>query len=550
MQRWWFLTWTSYGSSLPGDPRGSVTSVSTKDGPGREHDQPGTPWQPAMPGLHASAQNAMRGPAVYLTYQQAQVLFSQLRETAVYRGWWLQGVAIIANHLHLLVRVPGDPGSEALVRDFKSYGGRALNRRFGKRVSETWWSSGGGTRRRIKTKAGVLKRVRYLRKQPNPLLVWLATKDGRGLFVVGDPGASAPGEVTSTTPAGGVPRGTSDERTGVPRGTPLQLSHSPAANAGGSPSLYSPAPSSGTISPQGNLTAPKEGASLMDKTRLGRGLDTLIPMLEKGADAPPVAAQIEVPLDLIQHNPYQPRKSFDADELASLSASVKNLGILQPLVVRKVGEQYQLIAGERRLRAAHDAGLAAVPVRIVDFNDQQIIEAALVENIQRADLNPIEKAHGFKDYLERFKISHEQLAQRLGLARTTIANLVNLLDLEPEVQEGLRTNQISEGHAKLLKGVKDRERQLQVYRQIVAQGLTLKAAEPLVREGREEPPAPGEPRSRPEWRTKHVQALEDELRQKLAVKAEIVLKAKDKGQIILRFESNDDFMRLLEVLRR
>ena len=207
------------------------------------------------------------------------------------------------------------------------------------------------------------------------------------------------------------------------------------------------------------------------------------------------------------------------------------------------------MAGERRLRAAQDAGLASVPVRIVDFNDQQVIEAALVENIQRADLNPIEKAQGFNDYLERFKLSHEQLAQRLGLARTTIANLVNLLDLEPEVQEGLRTNQITEGHAKLLKGVKDRERQLAVFRQIVAQGLTLKATEPLVREQREEPANGTDRRGPSHHKTAHVKSLEAELRQKLAVKVEIKLQSKDKGQILLRFESNDDFMRLLEALR-
>jgi ParB family transcriptional regulator, chromosome partitioning protein len=291
----------------------------------------------------------------------------------------------------------------------------------------------------------------------------------------------------------------------------------------------------------------------MDKTRLGRGLDQLIPMLENGADAPAVATQVQqtqVPLDLIQHNPYQPRKTFDPDELASLSASVKNHGILQPVVVRKVGEQYQLVAGERRLRAAQDAGLATVPVRIVDFNDQQVIEAALVENIQRADLNPIEKAQGFSDYLTRFKLSHDQLAQRLGLARTTIANLVNLLDLEPEVQEGVRTNQITEGHAKLLKGVKDRDRQLAVFRQIVAQGLTLKAAEPLIREGREEPAGASDRRAPSHHKTAHVKSLEAELRQKLAVKVEIKLQSKDKGQIMLRFESNEDFMRLLEALRQ
>jgi len=291
----------------------------------------------------------------------------------------------------------------------------------------------------------------------------------------------------------------------------------------------------------------------VDRTRLGRGLDQLIPILENGADAPAVATQVQqtqVPLDLIQHNPYQPRKTFDPDELASLCASVKNHGILQPVVVRKVGEQYQLVAGERRLRAAQDAGLETVPVRIVDFNDQQVIEAALVENIQRADLNAIEKAQGFKDYLGRFKLSHEQLAQRLGLARTTIANLVNLLDLEPEVQEGLRTNQISEGHAKLLKGVKDRDRQLAVFRQIVAEGLTLKATEPLVREVRDDDAHQGHRRPHSPHKTAHVKSLEGELRQKLSVKVEIKLRGKDKGQIVLGFDSNDDFMRLLEALRR
>jgi ParB family chromosome partitioning protein len=289
----------------------------------------------------------------------------------------------------------------------------------------------------------------------------------------------------------------------------------------------------------------------VEKTRLGRGLDKLIPILENGADAPAVALQLEqtqVPLDLIQHNPYQPRKTFDPDELASLTTSVRNHGILQPLVVRKVGEQYQLIAGERRLRAALEIGLPAVPVRVVDFNDQQVMEAALVENLQRSDLNPIEKAHGFKDYMDRFKLNYEELAQRLGLSRSSVSNLVHLLDLEPEVQEGLRTNQITEGHAKLLKGIKDRERQISIFRQIVAQGLTLKATEPLLRDVREEVQAE-ETGPEPIAKTKHIRSVEDELRQKLSMRVEIKLKAKDKGRIVICFESNDDFMRLLEVLR-
>lgn len=290
----------------------------------------------------------------------------------------------------------------------------------------------------------------------------------------------------------------------------------------------------------------------MEKNRLGRGLDQLIPMLENGADAPAVAVQVEqmqVPVELIQHNPWQPRKTFDSDDLASLTASVRTHGILQPLVVRKVGEQFQLVAGERRLRAAQDVGMTAVPVRIVDFNDQQVMEAALVENLQRSDLNAIEKAQGFKDYLHRFHLNHEELAQRLGLARSTVTNLLNLLDLEPDVQEGLRTNQITEGHAKLLKGVKDPERQVRIFRQIVAQGLTLRATEPLIRgdvdEEADEPNRPATPS-----KTSHIRSLEDELRQKLATRVEIRLKSKHQGQIVLKFESNDDFMRLIEVLRR
>ncbi|MSQ94008.1 MAG: ParB/RepB/Spo0J family partition protein [Gemmataceae bacterium] len=286
----------------------------------------------------------------------------------------------------------------------------------------------------------------------------------------------------------------------------------------------------------------------MEKKRLGRGLDALL-----GAGASTLEGQGEVALGLIEQNPFQPRKHFDEDEIAALSASVKSHGILQPLVVRHVGDRYQLIAGERRLRAAHNAGLESVPIRIVDFNDQQAYEAALVENIQRADLNPIEKALGFKDYIDRFKLNHEQLAQRLGLARTSITNLVNLLELAPEVQDGVRLNQISEAHAKLLKGIKNKERQVSMFKQVVAMGLSVKATEALMREQKDEGPADANgshEAGETSAKTAHVKGLEEELKQKLALHVEIKLRSKDKGQFVLRFESNDDFERLLEVLRR
>jgi ParB family chromosome partitioning protein len=285
----------------------------------------------------------------------------------------------------------------------------------------------------------------------------------------------------------------------------------------------------------------------MEKRRLGRGLDSLLGIGEDAALGAP--AQAEVPVASIQHNPYQPRKTFDTDELASLSASVRTHGILQPLVVRQVGEQFQLIAGERRLRAAQEAGLATVPVRVVDFNDQQVVEAALVENIQRSDLNPIEKAQGFKDHLDRFGLNHEQLAKRLGLARSTISNLVNLLDLAPEVQEAVRTNQISEGHAKLLKGIKDHLRQITLYKDIVAKGLSVKATDAYLHDLKEEKAKP-ESRRAGEEKTTHVKSLEEELRQKLATDVEIRVRGKDRGLFVIRFESNDDFERLLEILRK
>jgi ParB family chromosome partitioning protein len=289
----------------------------------------------------------------------------------------------------------------------------------------------------------------------------------------------------------------------------------------------------------------------MEKKRLGRGLDALL-----GGDTALLEHANEVPVDQIERSPYQPRKNFDEEELASLSASVKEHGILQPIVVRHVGDHYQLVAGERRLRAAQDAGLKAVPIRVVDFNDQQAYEATLVENIQRSDLNPIEKALGFKDYLDRFKMQHDELAKRLGLARPTITNLVNLLELAPEVQEGIRLNQINEAHGKVLKGVKKKERQVALFKQIVAMGLSVKASEALVREQKDgraddEAESNGKKRSQePVEKTAHIRGLEDELQQKLATPVEIRLRGKDRGQILLNFETNDDFERLIEVLRR
>jgi ParB family chromosome partitioning protein len=295
----------------------------------------------------------------------------------------------------------------------------------------------------------------------------------------------------------------------------------------------------------------------MEKRRLGRGLDALIgtaaPLVETAEGASGgtnhAAEHAQVPLERIQPNPFQPRQTFDEEELVALSASLRTHGLLQPLIVRPAGDHFQLVAGERRLRAARAAGWTDVPVRVVNFNDQEVLEAALVENIQRTDLNPIEKAQGFKDYLDRFHLTHEHLAERLGLDRSTITNLVRLLELPPEVQEAVRVGQITAGHARALAALTDRDRQVAMCKEIIARGHSVRTTEMLVKEQKPET-ASAEEAKPPAEKTAHVQAIEDELRQRLATRVQIRLRGKDRGQVVIGFDSNDDFERLLEILRK
>jgi ParB family chromosome partitioning protein len=282
------------------------------------------------------------------------------------------------------------------------------------------------------------------------------------------------------------------------------------------------------------------------KPRLGRGLNAL---LGDSGNGGPVG---RLSVGRIQFNPHQPRKRFDGDELQSLTQSIKTHGVLQPLVVRAAKDGFQLIAGERRLRAAQAAGLAEVPVHIVEFNDQQVFEAALVENIQRSDLNPIEKAQGFKEYLDTFKMTQEQLGTKLGLDRSSISNLLGLLNLPKEVQEAVRLGQITLGHAKVLKGIAEAERQVALCKETILKNYSVHALELLVKQQRNdegEAPEPATTRETVE-KTAHVKGLEDELRQRLAVKVEIRVKAKDRGQIVIAFDSNDDFERILDALKK
>jgi ParB family chromosome partitioning protein len=286
------------------------------------------------------------------------------------------------------------------------------------------------------------------------------------------------------------------------------------------------------------------------KPRLGRGLDSLLGTLSDSANGA-TAGTLRVGVGSIQHNPFQPRKRFDDDELKQLADSIRVHGVLQPIVVRAHGEGYQLIAGERRLRATQMVGLTDVPVHVVPFDDQQVNEAALVENIQRSDLNAIEKAQGFKDYIEKYGLTQEQLGQRLGLERSTISNLVGLLNLPTEVQEAVRHGQISLGHAKVIKGVADAEKQIQLAREVILKQLSVHALEMLAKEAKADvlEKKTGTPKPQVE-KTSHVSSLENNLRERFMTRVEIKVKAREKGQIVIGFDSNDDFERIMAALTK
>src|SRR5512135_2835021 len=222
--------------------------------------------------------------------------------------------------------------------------------------------------------------------------------------------------------------------------------------------------------------------NMTQKNALGRGLGALIDGVEKEVLEKKVEANLNIPVDSIDGNPFQPRTHFDEQSLEELAASIKKLGIVQPLTVREAGDnRYQLIAGERRLRAARLAGLTHVPAYIRTADDQAMLELALVENIQREDLDPIEVAISFQRLIEECKLTQEQLSDRVGKQRSTIANYVRLLRLPAEIQLGIRNKHLMMGHARTLVNIEDPKKQINIYYQIVDGELSVRQAEELVR---------------------------------------------------------------------
>lgn len=293
---------------------------------------------------------------------------------------------------------------------------------------------------------------------------------------------------------------------------------------------------------------------------LGRGLGALIkdnspaksvatPPTEKGSQDQGIT---RIPIRQIQKSPWQPRRDFDAAALADLVASVREHGVLQPLLVRRVKSGYQLIAGERRLRAAQEAELKDVPVIVMEVSDREALEVTLIENLQREDLNPIEEAEGFQSLADQFSLTQEQIAERVGKRRATVANSLRLLSLTDPVKKAISENRLSVGHAKVLLGLEIPREQEQLAQRVIKEGLSVRALEKIVENLRK---APRRPRvETADIPATHLHHLTEQLHQRLGTSVRLTSNRtlgngkKLPGRIEVDFYSTDDLDRLLILL--
>ena len=274
---------------------------------------------------------------------------------------------------------------------------------------------------------------------------------------------------------------------------------------------------------------------------LGKGLSALIPETE---DFDTGAVRFfQCPIERIEPNPYQPRQTFEGQELEDLARSVKEQGILTPLLVSKTEKGYRLIAGERRWRAAQKAGLARVPVVVRETTPAQSLEMALIENLHRKDLNPIEEAMAYSRLLENAGVTQESLAARLGRDRATIANTVRLLKLPTSIQQDLMEDRLSMGHARVLAGLRDSLEQKAVRDEIIRKALSVRQTEALVKRRSRL----GSSRPRGGGKDPYLQSLADSLKNSLGTKVEIKKRGKQ-GRILIYFYSDEELDRLLEAL--
>jgi ParB family chromosome partitioning protein len=273
---------------------------------------------------------------------------------------------------------------------------------------------------------------------------------------------------------------------------------------------------------------------------LGRGLGALIPQRGSGH-----ASAVEIAISRVSPNPYQPRKRFNPEDLASLRASIAAHGVLQPILVSETATGYQLVAGERRLRAAQAAGLDRIPAVIRQLVDRDTLELALVENLQRADLDPIETADAYRQLINRFGLSQDDVATRVGKARSTVTNTLRLLDLAPEIQSAVADGRLTEGHGRALGGL-PAELQSRVLDSVVGQELSVRQTEELVRRLREPKPAP-EDAAKVKPGDPELERVEEELRRALGTKVSLA-RSRRGGRIVIEYYSDEELNRLYERL--
>ncbi|HAA37589.1 MAG TPA: hypothetical protein DCE00_01810 [Firmicutes bacterium] len=278
----------------------------------------------------------------------------------------------------------------------------------------------------------------------------------------------------------------------------------------------------------------------MSRKRLGKGLQALIPEI----DETPLTEAIEMEITQIEINPHQPRKTFDEEKLLELTRSIEQHGILQPIIVRPKGAAYELVAGERRLRAAKNAGLKKVPVVIKTLSDREMMEIALIENLQREDLNPLEEAEAYQRLMEEFSYTQEQLAERVGKSRSAVANTMRLVALHHEVRQEIVNGNLTEGHARAILAL-PLEKQPEAARKVIALGLSVRETERLA--GQVQKKAVRSPKKKA-FRDDYIIALEERLRDKCGTAVSVRMSNKGRGKIEVHFYNLEELERICEAL--
>ncbi|MGI6339107.1 MAG: ParB/RepB/Spo0J family partition protein [Bacteroidales bacterium] len=290
---------------------------------------------------------------------------------------------------------------------------------------------------------------------------------------------------------------------------------------------------------------------MAQKNALGRGLGALIEGVEKEVLDKKVEPNMNISIDAIDGNPFQPRAHFDNQALEELASSIRKLGLVQPITVREAADgRFQLIAGERRLRAARMAGLTHVPAYIRTADDQAMLELALVENIQREDLDSIEVAISFQRLIEECKLTQEQLSSRVGKQRSTISNYLRLLRLPAEIQLGIRNRQLTMGHARTLVNIEDPKTQIEVYYRIIDDDLSVRQAEELVRSLQSEKIRDPARMERRKKLNEDFRQLSDHLNSIFSTKVSFKINEQGKGKIVIPFNNPEEMERILGVFDR